>query len=488
MAGIGFKLRQAFERDTYLDNIRATAFSSTIAGGPIFFSILCLILLGIFSSAFISSDEMRVFVVTVVYVFAFSLISTGISQLLITRCLSDFIYVNEIQRILPTFSSVLALTILTQLIIGLPFFFIWEMDVLYKLTALMLFITVGCLWQLMVFLSAVKNYKIIAAAFVLGLIISFVLALYLGRKGGLTGFLHGYTIGHLVLLLILVGRLFIEFKSNEKPELAFIRYFKKMPELLLIGFCYYAGIWIDKIIFWFSPEGEQVSSFLYMYSDYDVATFFAFLTVLPSYTYFLVKVETDFYQRFRSFFRSVLNNGTFKEISTQKKRLATSAKESLFGLVKLQGTITLLCLLFARDLAAFFHIPVLGTLILEKALIAVFLQMLLLTVMIFMMYFDMKSQLVFVTGVFLSANILFTLLSLNFGYIYYGYGYLVACLLSLVFWLYPPQPPRLEPGIPHLCQPAAGWKVGARHAVPLRKTRIIQTFAISAVNYSDNPE
>lgn len=436
MAGIGFRLRKIFRYDTYLDDFRGAFFSTSIAGGPIFFSILCLILLGVFSTAFLSSEEMDVFLVSIVYIFAFSLISTGVTQLLITRYLSDLIFVKDTDLILPTFSGVLAITVFSQLFIGLPFLFFWDISFLYKITALVLFVTIGCIWQLMVFLSAVKNYRVILYAFLIGLTISFVLALLFGKIYNLAGFLHGYAIGQIILLFILLTRVILEFKSSKKPDFRFLGYFKSMPQLMLIGLFYNMGIWIDKMIFWFSPNGHQVNSFLYAYTDYDGATFFAFLTVIPSYTYFLVKVETDFYGYFRAFFQSILNKEPFHQIARQRQKIALSVKESFFGLVKLQGTITLLCLLFSKEIAAFFNIPVLGTLILEKALIATFLQMLFLTVMIFMMYFDIKNQIVIVTSVFLISNILLTLLTLKLGYLFYGYGYLFACLIALVYGYY----------------------------------------------------
>ena len=182
MAGIGFKLRTLFQKDSYFDTLRGIIYSTAIAGGPIFFSILCLIMLGIFSTAFLTSQDMRIFLVTIVYVFAFSLISTGFSQLLITRYLSDLIYKNKPGQILPTFTTVLVMTMIFQFVIGLPFILLWQTSLVYKTSALMLFITVGCIWQLMIFLSALRNYKIVLFAFLTGLIISVIFALVLGKK------------------------------------------------------------------------------------------------------------------------------------------------------------------------------------------------------------------------------------------------------------------------------------------------------------------
>ncbi|MFQ5652326.1 MAG: exopolysaccharide Pel transporter PelG [bacterium] len=432
MAGIGFELKKIFEKDTYIDTFRGVFYSTSIAGGPIFFSILSLVLLGIFSTSFLARKDLEIFLVTLVYIFAFSLISTGVGQLLITRYLSDLIYEKKLDQILPTFTTVLATTIVLQTIIGLPFFLTWEFDFLYKLTALMLFIAVGCTWQLMIFLSAVKNYRIVLWAFLAGLMLGFGLAMVLGARFGLPGFLHGFAIGQIVLLFVLLSRVFIEFRRSEKPSFGIGDYIKKMPQLIFIGFCYNAGIWVDKIIFWFSPHGKQVESFLYAQPEYDTATFFAFITVIPSYTYFLVKAETDFYAHFRTFFDSILQKDTLRLIHAHKISMAQSVKESLIGLLKLQGTVTLLCLFFSDEIAALFHLPPLTAIILEKAFLAVCLQMLLLTVMIFMMYFDIRRQLVVVAGLFLCANIVLTLVTLNMKYVYFGYGYVFACLLALL--------------------------------------------------------
>ncbi len=431
MAGVGFRLRKLFEHDTFLDDLRGVFFSSSIAGGPIFFSILCLILLGLLSTPFLPGDQFRIFIVTIVYIVAFSLISTGLTQLLITRYLSDLIFVHDEHLILPTFSGVLAITVFSQLFIGTPVLFFWDIDWFFKGTALMLFVAIGCIWQLMIFLSAVKNYRVVLLAFVAGLATSLVLALVLGRRHGLPGFLHGYAIGQIGLMFVLLGRVVIEFRSEEKPDFQFLRYFKLMPQLAVIGLCYNLGIWIDKILFWYSDAGEQVSAFLHAYSAYDGANFFAFLTVVPSYTYFLVKVETEFYGYFRAFFLAILNKEIYQQIVEQKRKVAASLRESFLGLVKLQGAVTLLCLLFSRQIAEAFHIPVMGTLILEKALIAACLQMVLLTAMIFMMYFDIRNQTAVVAGVFVVANVVFTAITLQLGYVYYGYGYLAACLVAL---------------------------------------------------------
>lgn len=431
MAGIGFKLRNIFEKDTYLDNLRGLVFSSSIAAGPIFFTIFCLALLSVLARPILTHEELAIFQITIVYIFAFSLVSTGATQLIITRSLSDLIFERQYDRILPAFTGVICLTAGLQTVIGLPVLIFWNIAWNYKLTAFMLFIVVACIWQLMVFLSAVKNYQTVLWAFVSGLGVSLLLAPVMGRMFGLAGFIHGYAVGQVMLMFILLARVVIEFRSPAPPEFRFLEYVKKMPELVIIGLCYNIGIWIDKMIFWFSPMGENVHSILYTYSDYDAATFLAYLTVIPSYTYFLVKIETEFAGHFWSFFHAILSKQPFKEITSNRGKIARVMRESLSGMIKLQGSITAVCLFFTKDLARAFHLTVAGQLIFQKVVVAVFLQTLLLTVKIFMLYFDMRKATQSVVVTFLLSNVILSVASLGLNAHFFGYGYLFACLLAL---------------------------------------------------------
>ncbi len=431
MAGIGFQLKKLFQRDTFLDNFHAVVYSATIASGPVFFSILCLALLGIFAKSGLEAAQFEIFTVTVVYVFAFSLIATGMTQLLFSRHLSDLIFAKKYQMIAPTLSTALVFTICVQAIFGLPFIFSLHASLFYRFTAFALFITIGCIWQLMVFLSAVKNFRSIVRAFFAGIIISFFLGYILSRYFGLAGLLHGYFIGQFGIFIILLCRVLQAFHSSLRPDTALFATMKKFPALLLFGLFYNLGIWVDKIIFWYSGAGERIDTFMHASELYDNAMYVAYLTVIPAYTYFLVKVETEFYSYFRSYFQTILNKDSLALIENKKEDICKSVRESLLGLIKVQGLVTLLCLLYSDEILAALQMSQLSIVIFEKALVALFLQMLVLTLMIFMMYFDVQKELLIVGALFVSSNIVLTIISLNLGIQFYGYGYFFANLITL---------------------------------------------------------
>ncbi|MCA9730559.1 exopolysaccharide Pel transporter PelG, partial [candidate division KSB1 bacterium] len=436
MAGIGFHLRKLFKPDTFIDNFRAVIYSGTIASGPIFFSIICLALLGFFAKSQMQPQQFDVFTVTVVYIFAFSLIATGTTQLVLSRYLSDLIYEKNYHAIAPALSTALVFTIFIQAIFGLPLLFALHAEVFYRLTAFGLFIIVGCIWQLMVFLSAVKNFNSIVWAFFIGVLLSFILGYVLAQNAGLSGLMHGYALGQFTIFLVLLWRVVGEFNSPLRPAFAFFSFMKKLPALLFIGLFYNLGIWIDKILFWYSDVGENIDAFLYASSLYDNAMYLAYMTIIPSYTYFLVKVETSFYSYFRSFFQTILKKDALQLIEEKKEAIADSVRESLLGLIKVQGLVTVLCLFYSDEILVALNMSHLSILIFEKALVALFLQMLVLTLMIFMMYFDIRKELLVVSGLFVFSNAILSFLSLQMGIAFYGYGYLFAnfITLSAAYW------------------------------------------------------
>ena len=94
MAGIGFKLKKMLMEDTYASILKAYLYSAVISSGPWLLSIFCLSFLGILSPILLqennwSGARWEVFAATIVYVFAFSLILTGMITMIITRYVAD---------------------------------------------------------------------------------------------------------------------------------------------------------------------------------------------------------------------------------------------------------------------------------------------------------------------------------------------------------------------------------------------------------------
>ena len=86
MAGIGFELRRLLRKNTLLGLVEAYAYAGIIGSGPWVFSIIGILLVGIFSASIVvPSILVTQFQTSVTYLVASSLILTGLVQLAFTR-------------------------------------------------------------------------------------------------------------------------------------------------------------------------------------------------------------------------------------------------------------------------------------------------------------------------------------------------------------------------------------------------------------------
>ncbi|MFA7002132.1 MAG: exopolysaccharide Pel transporter PelG, partial [Candidatus Omnitrophota bacterium] len=287
MAGIGFNLQKILENDTYFASFKAYFYSAVIAAGPWILSILTLFSLTYFAPDNISLYEVMSFRGVIIYIFAFSLIAVGLFQFPLTRYLADRLFLGERETVLPVFNAAALVLVVMQLASGLLYVALGEGDWHTGILAVMVYIAVSMIWLCMIFLSALKAYRTIAASYLAGSALAIGSSLVLGHERGLDGYLLGYLAGHLLIVVLWSARLYREFRSPYLFDFQFLSFTWKNKRLMATGFLYALGIWIDKIVFWLSPQATQVAPLLRLMPLYDSATFLAYLTMIPSLCLFL---------------------------------------------------------------------------------------------------------------------------------------------------------------------------------------------------------
>lgn len=436
MAGIGFKIEKILEGDTYLDVLKAHFYSAIIFSGPWIMSILTLFSLGYFSPKNILIEDIILFKTVIIYIFAFSLIAVGFLHLSLTRYLSDKLYLDEQDEIAPIFNSASLLVIIIQLIIGIIAVNFIETTLANKFLIVMTYVTISLLWVIMLFLTALRDYIAIIKAFFTGSLIAVFGSIILGEYLGLSGYFLGYYIGHFMIVIMLSARVFIEFSANKFFDFDLFVFLKNNLMLVSMGFFYNLAIWIDKIIFWQSRKAHQINGFLYSYPEYESATFFAFLTIIPALSIFLINIETQFYTTYKHYYSEILNKGTLKDILSAKEKMLESLRSSIGFVVVTQGVISLLALIFSNQLAGFMHLGYTQIPIFRLAIIGAYLNSLFLIMLIIILYFDFKKVAVFVTLIFLTGNAIGTLVTTTFPMPFVGYGYILGIFLGLVCAFY----------------------------------------------------
>jgi hypothetical protein len=102
MAGIGFELRHLLRKNTLTSLLQAYAYAGVIGSGPWVFSIIGILLVGVFSLSVVAPPLLVTqFQTSVTYLVACSLILTGAAQLMFTRFISDRLFSRRMKPSCP---------------------------------------------------------------------------------------------------------------------------------------------------------------------------------------------------------------------------------------------------------------------------------------------------------------------------------------------------------------------------------------------------
>lgn len=432
MAGIGFKFREMVSDGSYLGAIRGYVYSAIFSAGPWIMTMIVIAVLNSIAPPEIKGDTLIVFRATLTYIYAMSLLVVGTFQYPITRYIADRIYEKDRGEILSTFIGTLFLFSFMSLIAGTVFLWYNTGGFVYKILFMALFLTITLIWDGMIFLSAIKDYKFIIFVFFSGSVASIVLAVVFKSYFGVNGYVLGYFLGQLYILSGLIAETVREFYNDKGATYYFLKYFRKYATLIVAGLAYNLAIWIDKLIVWNSPVWrERYLGNLNICGVYDVSIFAAYLTIIPALAYFMVRLETNFYDLYRNYFTRIMNKNPLEKIEESRDRIIYAVDSSVLELIKIQGAITLLCYIYADSFMSFFANREISVAIFRYAIVGVFFHILFLFKTIFMMYFEYYGMLWMTTVFFLVSNGVLTWVGMSAGK-NLAWGYMVSSMLSFV--------------------------------------------------------
>ncbi len=440
MAGIGFELKKLFGDDVFTKRIRAYAYSTLVSVGPWIATVIVLNVFTLLSAAILKDITQKdLFMGTVVYSFVFSQIITAPIQMLIVRFLSDKLYGEMYDAIKPSFIGLNKILVALTGAISVGYYMHTKLPIYYIVFASALFILVSMTWIIMVYLSAIKNYAVIAKAFIYGSVLA-ILAVIITLNFPIrfplfqeaTNLLCAYTAGMALTYIILLVAFLRTFIYSNRKEFEFLTYFKKVPSLFFIGLFYTVGLWADDILMWFSVLGVEVFETYRFAPIYDNAVFFAFLTIIPTMTLFMVSIETEFYDSYRNYFGLISSNGPLDHIEAAKKNMITTVFRQIIYVMEIQIIITAISIIVAREVFTVLQMPLLFTEIFKITAAAALCNAFALIIMLVLLYFEARMHALIIAFVLFSGNIVWTLVFIPKGIDYYGFGYFIGSFSALL--------------------------------------------------------
>jgi uncharacterized membrane protein len=435
MAGIGFELRHMLRKNTLLSVVQAYAYAGVIGSGPWVFSIVGILLIGIFSaSVVVPGFLVTQFQTSVTYLVASSLILTGLVQLAFTRFISDRLFEKQQDLVLANLHGLLLIVLLVAGVLGSVALFVVlpGQGLLYRLLMLAGFTLMCGVWVLTILLSGMKRYKDIVALFGLSYLLIVAGALLL-RRWGLEGLLGGFVLGNYVLLAgmwLLVVR---EFNPTGRfVAFDFVRRSMLYPSLMAIGLLYNLGIWADKFRFWyFPPTSQAIIGGLRASLIYDLPVFLSYLSIIPGMAVFLVRIETDFVEFYDKFYDAVRSGGSLEYIETMRDEMVYSIQQGLGEIAKIQTLAVLVTFVAGPAVLDGLGISRLYLPLLHVQVIGAGLQVGLMAILNVFFYLDQRRTVLLLCIEFVLLNVVLTGLTMYFGAAFYGYGFALATLITL---------------------------------------------------------
>lgn len=433
MAGIGFALRRLTARDDLLGIVQGYAHSAVVSSGPWLFTILAVGSINVFGIALTSLAELTDFRIILIYNFAFSLAFSGPVLLVATRYLADMIFRKDVVQAPGMLLASLALLLGSQAPVVVPFYlFVVDLAPAVIAAALMNYFLVTAIWMVNIFLTALKDYSSITFAFLFGMATGGGAGIALAGELGAVGMLMGFNLGLGLILFTLVARVFAEYPYRITKPFAFLAYFRRYWDLALSGLVYNLAIWVDKWVMWSAPEREQLPSGFVSYPVYDGAMFLAYLSIVPAMAVFIVNIETRFFEHYQRFYRDIEHHANFARIRENHSLLIQALLGASRNVLVLQFCLCLTTILVAGELFDVAGIPALQLGIFRFGVLGALFHVLLMFVGIVIAYFDLRRVLLGIQVFYLLSNGLFSWVTLEMGFAWYGYGYFLASLLTFL--------------------------------------------------------
>ena len=154
--------------------------------------------------------------------------------------------------------------------------------------------------------------------------------------------------------------------------------------------------------------------------------------IIPGMAVFLVRIETDFVEYYEKFYDSVRGGGSLEQIENLRDNMLFTVRQGLFEIFKIQAITVILIFVLGEKLLVWIGISTLYLPLLYVDAVAVGLQVVLLGILNIFFYLDKRVIVTWLCLLFLVANAGLTWLSLQLGVSFYGYGFAVALLLTVL--------------------------------------------------------
>ena len=349
-----------------------------VAAGPWLVSVIALAIISVTMTPIMGLAAVEDLRLTFVYAFSIAPLAAGPIGAVTARSISAAVEAGEHATIAELFLSSAALSGIVAQIVAIAVILLLGIGPVGVATGFV-FLTVSAalLWTSFAVLAAVKSYGFLIAAFTCGMALSVGCALLAAIYAPTTevliwclaagiSFCAALSIRHIQQMFPCRYDRFADTFRQLLREL-------RANAILCIGvFLAICGVWIDKWVFWFGPDGVRSTAGFLHYSAYDSVMFLSHLSVIPTYAALLVFHHGDLVAVIERFKTVLESRATHAVLRNRIDGLARVAWSGLFNIALVQAAITIGLILMSPLLAKSFDFSFGQFLMMRVGLIGVF--------------------------------------------------------------------------------------------------------------------
>lgn len=442
MAGIGISLKTLLSQDRLGSVARGYLHAAVIAAGPWLATSLAIVTMLWMGQGLLRDTALIRFSGVALWAFSLSLVVAAPFALVLSRSLADAVYRRDVSLVSSmAFQSLAAVSMTLALLGALLFGVVLELPLLDRVLGFALLMACGGVWVVSAMLAALRSYRSITTAFVVGLLLACLVCYFTVFALRGSALLWGLVVGLSAILFMLLARVLAEFPATDPLQASSVERAERRPfklsramrhhRVLAWAGCFYAaGLWVDKWVMWQAPGAFGFGRGILSHPAYESAMFLAGLTMVPTLVLLLVNIETRFHERYRDYQRCIGEGGTLRAIRRHHGALVRVTSASMWRLLLVQGVVALMAVVSAPAVVASLGgsadmVPILRFGIVGAAFHAV-----LVVCLAALAYFDQPRWMLRASISFFVVNALATMVATTLGPEYHGWGYALASLVA----------------------------------------------------------
>ncbi len=349
MAGIGVRLNRIYNKKTIFTTLVGAGYSTAITVLPMFVVIGAIMLMDLLLGASkLGYASRELYAATVLYMFIFSLVTASPFNAVLSRYLSDVIYNETYNDILPCYYIGLLMNLGFSCILGIPFcvyeYLIGGVSLRFVFLGYCGYTIVVIVFYSMLYLAICKSYTKIAWFFLIGMVVTVLSSLvfvYLFRMEITFSMLLALVIGFGVIASLEWALIKSYFRYSSKRYKPVFEFMRKYWQLIFTNFFCMLGLYVHNFVFWTTDLKMVVADTFVSAPSYDMASCLAMFTNISASILFISRVEMHFNERYHGYSEAVIG-GRGMDIDNAKRRMFHQLSTELIHLVRVQFVISII--------------------------------------------------------------------------------------------------------------------------------------------------